>query len=143
MSNKPVFVYLGGPINGCNDCECTTWRDEAKVELDKTGLIPIDPMRRDYRGKELENVDGIVHGDMLDMQECKILLFNCWKPSFGTAMEIQYAATGIYPRPFIIAIHPPPRTKVSPWLLYYASIVVDDLKTALWTIKNHVSNVLR
>jgi hypothetical protein len=41
-------VYLCGPINGCTDSECIDWRAAAKKRLSDT----IDPMRRDYRGRE-------------------------------------------------------------------------------------------
>ena len=49
-------IYLAGPINGCSDSEAITWRQWFKEEsLRDIEVDFIDPMKRDYRGKELSH----------------------------------------------------------------------------------------
>jgi hypothetical protein len=56
-----MLVYLAGAINGCTDDECKDWRELVKsiIGVEKT----LDPMRRDYRGVELDCINEIVEGD--------------------------------------------------------------------------------
>lgn len=110
------FVYLAGPINGCTDDEAINWRQAVK---DRLGVYNcIDPMRRDYRGKEAGNEDEIVEKDKLDIFCSDMMLANCWQVSWGTAMEIYYA------RDLLIPVHAvvPPDARVSPWLTYHARV---------------------
>lgn len=85
---QSLRVYLCGPINGCNDSECKDWREYAKLIIRKA----IDPMARDYRGRELEPgiAKEIVENDKADIDGCDVILVNYVKPSIGTAMEILY-----------------------------------------------------
>src|SRR4030042_2434090 len=79
------IIYLCGPINGCTDEECKDWREFAKLKL----LYPVlDPMRRDYRGIEVDCSSEIVEGDKFDLDSSSHLLVNYEKPSVGTSMEI-------------------------------------------------------
>jgi hypothetical protein len=80
-------IYLCGPINGCTDEECKDWREAVKAKWPDA----IDPMRRDYRGKEDESVKQIVELDKIDIMNCDVVLVNYDKPSVGTSMEILYA----------------------------------------------------
>ena len=82
-------IYLGGAINGCTNSECTDWREEAKQLIGD--WTPIDPMVRDYRGKEDESVNEIVELDKRDINMSDVLLVSYVKPSVGTSMEILYA----------------------------------------------------
>jgi nucleoside 2-deoxyribosyltransferase len=113
-------VYLGGPINGCTDEEANGWRDDVKSLLDTAGIEYLDPMRRDYRGRELEEgiAEKIVFGDKDDICECSVLLMNCPKPSYGTAMEILY---GYQRGARVIAVLPEGSTP-SPWVLFHAEV---------------------
>ena len=112
-----AIIYLSGPINGCSDDECSTWRDEVKARYGVENCI--DPMRRDYRGREDESVNEIVTLDKADIGNAVVMLANCWQTSWGTAMEIHYAhSIGI---PVIAVV--PLFTRVSPWLRYHACIV--------------------
>lgn len=125
-----MIVYLGGPINGCTDEEANGWRDQAKAELKRLDLEWRDPMDRDYRGRELEPgiAAEIVEGDLEDIADCDVLLMNCPKPSWGTAMEIYH---GAWDSREVIAVLPEGTTP-SPWLLYHADVrygsVVDVIK---------------
>lgn len=112
-------VYLGGPINGCTDEEASGWREAVKKILDQKGYTYNDPMDRDYRGRELEEgiAAKIVEGDKEDIAECDILLMNCPKPSWGTAMEIFWGwACG---KNVLVVL--PEGTKASPWIIYHTS----------------------
>jgi nucleoside 2-deoxyribosyltransferase len=120
-----VKVYLAGPINGCTDDQAINWREVAKACLGVGNCI--DPMRRDYRGKEDESVDEIVHGDLDDINECDVVIANCWQTSWGTAMEIHYAATNGIP---VVAVLPI-GARVSPWLRYFSERIVYTLDAAL------------
>lgn len=118
-------VYLCGPINGCTDEQANGWRDRAKAAL--TGYDILDPMRRDYRGREAGNEGNIVRDDLKDIRAADIILANVERPSWGTAMEI-YAA-GSLGRALIygfgVGSHP------SPWLVAHCDELFPDLGAAL------------
>jgi nucleoside 2-deoxyribosyltransferase len=110
-------LYLCGGINGLSDEECKTWRRLAKAELGTKYRI-LDPMSRDYRGRESENVRAIVEGDKADIDASDVLLVNAERASWGTAMEVDYA----YERKkVIVAFHSRP-SQASPWLQYHTHL---------------------
>lgn len=114
-------VYLGGPINGCTDEEANGWRSLVKQVLDEAGWAWIDPMDRDYRGRELDPgiAAEIVELDKEDIDACDVLLMNCPKPSYGTAMEILYGwGRG---KPVLVTL--PEGSTPSPWIVYHATAV--------------------
>jgi len=115
-------VYLCGPINGCTDEECKNWREYAKTVLSDT----LDPMRRDYRGRELECVNEIVEKDKLDIMECDVLLVNYDKPSVGTSMEILFAWEQHIP----VIVVSKKDVKLSPWLIYHSNTIVNTFEEA-------------
>lgn len=123
---KRLKVYLCGPINGCTDSECKDWRSEAKKVLPDT----IDPMVRDYRGREDQCVKEIVELDKKDIDSCDALLVNYDKPSVGTSMEILYA----WERNKQIVVVARPDAKISPWLKYHSGIV-SSFQTAFDLLK--------
>lgn len=112
-----MIVYLAGAINRCSDSEAKDWR-QAFIAANPE-VTALDPMRRDYRGIEDENVNEIVQLDIEDIQQCDVFLANCAKPSWGTAMEIRIAHD-LGKR--IIAVVP--SGDISPWLQFHASEVV-------------------
>ena len=109
-------VYLAGGINGLSDAACNDWRIQAKGLL--SNFETLDPMARDYRGKEDSNFTDIVEGDLADIRQSAALLVNGTRPSWGTAMEIVYAFGKV---PVIAFV--PAGTPVSPWLRYHAFVV--------------------
>jgi nucleoside 2-deoxyribosyltransferase len=117
------MVYLCGGINGLSDSDCTDWREYAKERL-LNGTL--DPMRRDYRGKEDESVNEIVKGDLDDIEQCPTLLVNATRPSWGTAMEIVYAY-GLGKR----IISWVGDSRVSPWLRYHSTAIHKSLDDAI------------
>lgn len=117
-----MITYLCGGINGLSDAECRDWREVAK-ELLKTDTL--DPMRRDYRGKEDESVNEIVKGDIDDIGRSDIVLVNATRPSWGTAMEIVYAVTR---NKRVVAFAGSGR--VSPWLRYHCDAIYRTIEEA-------------
>ena len=123
-------VYLAGPINGCSDAECKDWRTAAKAGL--AGLAEcLDPMDRDYRGRELENVASIVENDKADIDSCDVVLVYFIKPSVGTAMEVLYAWQRMKTVIVVNVSGKPP----SPWLTYHSQAVFADVSQAIAAIK--------
>ena len=124
-------IYLAGPINGCSDVECSDWRAFVTQEL--WNFTMINPMRRDYRGKELSSVNEIVVLDKLDVQNCDVFLANCPKPSVGTSMELFYAHLF---NKIVITVVPTNETP-SPWLIYHSTKIFTSLKEAVnWVDDN-------
>ncbi len=111
--SKRFVTYLCGPINGCTDEECRDWREAAKVALTTDHL---DPMRRDYRGREDECIAEIVEGDKADIDKSDILLVNHPGPSTGTDMEILLA----WQAGKLVVVVVPQGVRVSPWLRYHS-----------------------
>lgn len=120
-------VYLCGGINGLSDSECTDWREYAKKHLK---FPTLDPMRRDYRGREMEpGIDkDIVRGDLEDIQQCSFVLANHPRPSTGTDMEI-FAAHLMYKKSVVTVV--PPDCVPSPWLTVNCTLLVRSLDAAI------------
>ena len=121
---KPT-VYLAGGINGLSDEEAKGWRNAAARELVSLYDI-LDPMVRDYRGVEAQNVEEIVTGDLLDISISDIVLVRAERPSWGTAMELVYAKEmGKYVIAFGAGERP------SPWLVFHADHVAETLEAGV------------
>lgn len=117
-------LYLCGPINGCTDEECTNWREYVKgVWLMDT----IDPMRRDYRGREVESVNEIVELDKIDVMNADVVLVNYDKPSVGTSMEVLYA----WERGKLVVVVAKEGASISPWLRYHSHRICHSFGDAL------------
>lgn len=116
-------LYLCGPINGCTDAECNDWRAFVK------GLWAgntLDPMRRDYRGREAESFREIVELDKIDVARADCILVNYDKPSVGTSMEILYAWQ--LGKPVVVVCKPD--AVISPWLKYHSHKIVHSFGDA-------------
>jgi len=113
MNNYKLKPYLGGAILGCSDSQCKQWREEVKKIFPKA----IDPMRRDYRGKESQNFEKIVELDKKDIEDSDCLLVNYQGPSAGTCMEILYA----WERGLPVYIVTSKNVLISPWVKYHSS----------------------
>lgn len=124
-------VYLCGPINGRSDDDCKNWREYAKQHLPDT----LDPMWRDYRGRELEPgiANEIVAGDELDIKNSDVLLVYYDQPSVGTAMEIRMAYHELHKPVVVVNRSDKP---LSPWLVYHSTTIVDSLDEAINFIKH-------
>lgn len=128
-----LTVYLCGPINGCTDEECRDWREFVKQGLHQEKTL--DPMRRDYRGREAESVREIVELDKIDVAQSDVLLVNYTKPSVGTSMEIIYA----WQLGKQIVVVAPPGESLSPWLVYHSHAVLHSFEDAVKHIRSFYS----
>lgn len=115
-------VYLAGPIFQQTDEVCNDWRAFFKAIPDFEWL---DPMSRDYRGKEDESVSLIVEGDKEDIDSCQAVIAKTNPTSAGTSMEILYAYLKKTP---VISIC---EGRVSPWVRYHSTHVVKTEAEAL------------
>lgn len=116
-------LYLCGPINGCTDEECKDWRELAKTAWDGA---TIDPMRRDYSGKEDQSVNEIVELDKIDVMNSDALLVNYDRPSVGTSMEILYA----FERGKLVVVVAREGERISPWLRYHSHKICNSFADA-------------
>ena len=117
-------LYLCGPINACTDEECNDWRQYVAGRW--FGDV-IDPMARDYRGRELIDYREIVDLDKRDVRAADIIMVNYIKPSVGTSMEVFYAWT--LGKPIVVVCAPD--VALSPWLIYHSTKIVHGFDAAV------------
>lgn len=92
----------------------------------------LDPMRRDYRGKEDDSVAEIIEGDLLDISHSDIILVNATRPSWGTAMEVRHSFAE---KGKVVVTWCP--GSVSPWLRGHSTVILPTLPEAVDYIKAH------
>ena len=125
-------IYLCGPINGCTDEECKDWREFVKSQWEGKTL---DPMRRDYRGKEVESVNEIVTLDKVDIANSDAILVNYDKPSVGTSMEVYLS----FLAGKLVVVVARPETTISPWLRYHSHAIKPSFEAALSFIRENLA----
>ena len=125
-------IYLAGAINGRSDDEAITWREWFKKLSALQEICFLDPMKRDYRGRETENYREIVELDKLDIRNSDIVVLMFVEPSVGTSMEAFFAWTLGKP---IITIDESD-SPLSPWLRYHSTTIVESKKAAVIKLKN-------
>lgn len=120
-------IYLCGPINGRTDSDCRDWREQAKALWMGATL---DPMRRDYRGRETEPgiAAEIVAGDFDDLHASDAVLVFFDKPSVGTAMEVFYVNHVLGKPVVVVDVSGKP---LSPWLLHHSDAQVASVEAAI------------
>jgi len=132
--NAPKKIYLCGPIMDCSGEEGATWRNRAKEKL-AGRFVLLDPMRRNFRDREIDSANEIVEFDLQDVRDADMLLVNYSKPSIGTSMEVFYAAHDL--GKFVIAFSPESFEDMSPWMVRFCTKILPDLDTALAYIERH------
>ncbi len=113
-------VYLAGPPYA------DEYRRRAATLLRKSGLEPVDPMRRDFRGQTEGNEAEIVEGDLAEIDACDAVLAAFTAPDEGTAMEAWYAHGRGKP---VVAYTG--GTPAHPWTVYVAAAVCSELEAAV------------
>ena len=108
--------------------EATTWRERAKERLG-THFTLLDPMRRNFKDREVDSANEIVEFDLQDVRDADILLVNYNKASIGTSMEIFYAAHDL--GKFIVAFSPIPFKECSPWIVRHCTKILPSLEAAM------------
>jgi hypothetical protein len=131
-------TYLGGPINGCTDDEANGWREGFKTRPELAHVDFVDPMERDYRGREDDCVNEIVELDKRDIDSVDILLAYAWQPSPGTHMEIMYGYCQAPNSPLVLLVMPE-HMRISPWLRYHSHKIVHTLDEAADLIATRTS----
>ncbi len=113
-------VYLAGPPLADD------YRRRATELALERGWEPVDPMRRDFRGRTEGNEREIVEGDLADIDACDAVLAAFTEPDEGTAMEAWYAhASG---KPVVAWTG---GAWAHPWTVYVAASVHERLEDAV------------
>ena len=113
-------VYLAGPPFA------DEYRRRAADLIRERGWEPVDPMRRDFRGRTSGHEEEIVSGDLADIDACDAILAAFTQADEGTAMEAWYAH-GTGKRVVAYTGGAPPH----PWTVYVADAVAADLAEAV------------
>ncbi len=134
MQQQAKSIYLCGPIMDASADESKTWRQRAKERL-AGKFILLDPMRRNFRDREIDSANEIVEFDLQDIRNADMLLVNYAKASIGTSMEVFFAAHDL--GKFVIAFSPYAYADMSPWMVKYSTKILPDLESALNYIETH------
>ena len=89
-------------------------------------FLLIDPMRRNFKDREVDSANEIVEFDLQDVRSADLLLVNYAKPSIGTAMEVFYAARDL--GKFVIAFSPYSYKDSSPWMVRFSTKILPTLE---------------
>ena len=127
-------IYLSGPIMDEHVDTAKTWRERATAELHDQFII-LDPMRRNFKDREVDSANEITEFDLQDVRDADILLVNYSKVSIGTSMEVFYAAHDL--GKFIVAFSPYPYKDCSPWMVRYCTKILPNIETAIAYIRDH------
>jgi len=129
-------IYLCGPIMDAASGEAKDWRARAKKRLAGKFTV-LDPMRRNFRDKEIDSANEIVEFDLQDVRDADIILANYSKPSIGTAMEVFYASFDL--GKFVVAFSPFEFKECSPWMVRFCTKILPSLDEAISYIERHFS----
>ena len=127
-------IYLCGPIMDEHEGLSREWRKLAARKLGKRFML-LDPMRRNFKDREVDSANEIVEFDLQDIRNADIVLVNYNKASIGTAMEVFYAANNL--GKFVVAFSPFEFQNCSPWMVRYCTKILPSLESALNYIKTH------
>ena len=117
-------IYLAGPPFA------EEYRRRAAALVRAAGWEPVDPMRRDYRGRTEGHERKIVEGDLAEIDSCDAVLAAFTTADEGTAMECWYAHTAGKPVVAYTGGTPP-----HPWTVYVAAAVCADLEQAVEALR--------
>lgn len=129
-------VYLSGPIMDEHLGAAREWREAAKAKLDGHFRL-LDPMRRNFKDREVDSANEIVEFDLQDVRDADILLVNYNKASIGTSMEVFHAAQNL--GKFVIAFSPFAYQDCSPWMVRYCTKILPSLDLAVAYLTSHFS----
>ncbi|NLB54780.1 MAG: hypothetical protein GX811_03275 [Lentisphaerae bacterium] len=127
-------IYLCGPIMDEHDGFARQWREEATKLLSPKFRL-LDPMRRNFKDREVDSANEIVEFDLQDVREADIILVNYNKPSIGTAMEVFYASHDL--GKFVVAFSPFTFKDCTPWMVRFCTKILPSLEDAAGYIISH------
>jgi len=127
-------IYLCGPIMDEHEGEARSWREAAHKSLGRSFML-LDPMRRNFKDREVDSANEIVEFDLQDVREADIVLVNYSKASIGTAMEVFYASNDM--GKFIVAFSPFEFKECNPWMVRFCTKILGSLEEAADYIMTH------
>lgn len=127
-------IYLCGPIMDEVAGVARAWRDAAHRQLGGEFIL-LDPMRRNFKDREVDSANEIVEFDLQDVRDADILLVNYSKPSIGSAMEVFYASHDL--GKFVVAFSPFSFKDCNPWMVKYCTKILPSLDEASAYIREH------
>ncbi len=130
-------IYLCGPIMDEDHDVSRTWRQEARERL-QDAFVLLDPMRRNFKDREVDSANEIVEFDLQDVRDADILLVNYSKPSIGTAMEVFYASHDL--GKFVVAFSPFDFQNCNPWMVRFCTKILPSLDASILYIREHFLN---
>ena len=131
-------AYLSGPIMDEHEGVARKWREVAKSLLAPHFRL-LNPMRRNFRDKEVDSANEIVEFDLQDVRDADIVLVNYCKPSIGTSMEVFYASHDL--GKFVVAFSPFSYKDCSPWMVRYCTKILPNLETACKYLNTHFIDI--
>ncbi len=118
-------VYLAGPPYA------EEYRRRAAALVRGAGCEPVDPFRRDFRGRTAGREPEIVEGDLAEIDACDAVLAAFTHADEGTAMEAWYAHRSGKPVIAYTGGTPP-----HPWTVYVSTRVCADLEDAVAALED-------
>jgi nucleoside 2-deoxyribosyltransferase len=133
-------IYLCGPIMDETEDVAREWRQTANAKLGKQ-FVMLDPMRRNFKDREVDSANEIVEFDLQDVRDADILLVNYSKASIGTAMEVFYAAHDL--GKFVVAFSPFDYQNCNPWMVRFCTKILPTVDRAIEYINTHFAPLER
>jgi nucleoside 2-deoxyribosyltransferase len=133
-TTAPKRIYLCGPVMDEADGKAREWREHVKRKLGEDFIL-LDPMRRNFKDREVDSANEIVEFDLQDVRDADLILVNYSKPSIGTAMEVFYASHNL--GKFVIAFTPFSFKDSSPWMVKFCTKLLPSLDEAIAYIREH------
>ena len=127
-------IYLCGPIMDEVEGHARAWRQIAQKKL-KSQFVLLDPMRRNFKDREVDSANEIVEFDLQDVRDADIMLVNYNKPSIGTAMEVFYASHDL--NKFVVGFSPFSFKDCNPWMVRFCTKILPSLEDAIAYILEH------
>ena len=127
-------IYLCGPIMDEAEGHAREWRNMANEKLSEHFTM-LDPMRRNFKDREVDSANEIVEFDLQDVREADIILVNYNKASIGTAMEVFYASHEL--GKFVVAFSPFEFKECNPWMVKFCTKILPSLEETMSYIGEH------
>ena len=127
-------IYLCGPIMDEHEGHARAWRERAK-QLLSNDFVLLDPMRRNFKDREVDSANEIVEFDLQDIRDADIVLVNYNKNSIGTSMEVFYASHNL--KKFVVGFSPFSFKDSSPWMVRFCTKILPTLEKANQYILEH------
>lgn len=110
------------------------WRQKASTVLNDYFDL-LNPMRRNFKDREVDSANEIVEFDLQDVKNADILLVNYNKASIGTSMEVFHASHNL--GKFVVSFSPNDFKDCSPWMVRYSTKILPSLEKACEYLITH------